>query len=97
MDKGMEKEKRSPAEGVVHTVAYNCFRPGRKSEALRLFEFNTLAFPSSSTVWHSFVAAQFDAGNKELAIRMYRKSLELKPRNKNALDRLRDLEKNKEE
>ena len=97
MYKGLEKEGRAPAERVLNAVAYNCFRNGRKSEAIRLFAFNTLAFPSSSNAWESFGEAQFDAGNKELAIRMYRKSLELNPQNKNALDKLRDLGKNKDE
>ena len=92
----LEKSGQAPGETVINAVAYNLFRNGRKSEALRLFEFNTLTFPQSWNAWDSYGEALQDTGKTELAIRSYRKSVELNPQNKTAIDKLRELEKTKD-
>ena len=92
----MEKGGQAPKETVINAVAYNLFYNGRKSEAIRLFEFNTLIFPKSWNAWDSYGEALQDSGNIELAIRSFRKSVELNPENKNAIDKIRELEKIKD-
>jgi len=64
----LEKAGQAPKETVINTVAYNLLNNGRKSEALRLIEFNPLAFPNSWNAWDSYGEALRDSGNIELAI-----------------------------
>lgn len=52
--------------------------------AVAIFSFNAEKFPGSSNVWDSLGEAYMINGEKELAIRNYKKSLELNPDNENA-------------
>lgn len=50
-------------------------------------------FPTSGNVHDSLGEAYKEAGDKERAVKAYAKSLELNPKNRNAVDRLSELTK----
>jgi cytochrome c-type biogenesis protein CcmH/NrfG len=65
----------------------------RLAEAIAVFLLNTELFPESSNTWDSLGEAYMEAGETELAIANYEKSLALDPTNSNAatmLERLRE-------
>ena len=62
-------------------------------DAVRLFQWNADLFPNSANVYDSLAEGYAARGEKELAIRNYRKSLELNPSNQDARDKLKELEK----
>ena len=62
----------------------------KSKEALRIFELNAEANPSSYT-YDSLGEACIEAGDKECAIKSFRKSLELSPDDTNATERLKKL------
>ncbi len=67
--------------------------PDRSAEAIAVFLLNTELFPESSNTWDSLGEAYMEAGETELAIANYEKSLALDPSNTNAvamLERLRE-------
>ena len=61
-------------------------------DALAIFEQNTKDYPASFNTWDSLAEAYMGKGNKELAIKYYKKSLELNPNNTNAVTQLKKLE-----
>jgi tetratricopeptide (TPR) repeat protein len=65
----------------------------RVNEAIEVFDFMVEEFPLSANAWDSRGEAYMKAGNKELAIENYKKSLELNPDNENAKKMLEQLQK----
>jgi Tfp pilus assembly protein PilF len=61
-------------------------------EALALFKINVDLFPRSFNVYDSIAEAYMNNGDNKLAIENYRKSLELNPKNDNAVTMLKKLE-----
>jgi tetratricopeptide (TPR) repeat protein len=59
-------------------------------EALRIFELNTEANPSSFT-YDSWGEACLAAGDRECALKSFRKALEISPNDTNATERLNKL------
>lgn len=59
--------------------------------AIEIFKFNTVAFPNSANAFDSLGEAYLKAGNKELAILNFEKSLKLNPKNENAEKMLKIL------
>lgn len=78
-------------EDYVNTVAYTLLRHGRPQEALPLLQFNATAHPASWNVWDSLGEGYMVLGQREEAVRCYRRSLELNPRNENGIEMLRRL------
>jgi len=62
------------------------------TEATELFKLNVQAFPGSWNAYDSLGEAYMKAGQKQLAIDNYKKSLELNPANDNAKEKLKVLE-----
>jgi tetratricopeptide (TPR) repeat protein len=81
-------------EGEINTLAYSYLQEGKVDEAIALFILNTIAFPNSANTYDSLGEAYMNAGNKELAIKNYEKSLELNPNNTNAVEQLKKLRGN---
>jgi tetratricopeptide (TPR) repeat protein len=80
-------------EKAINRYGYMFLRSnGGTDEALELFYLNAKLFPGSSRVWDSLGEGSMSAGNKDLAIEYYEKSLALNPSNENArrvLEKLR--------
>ncbi len=79
-------------EAEINTLGYELLRGGKKKEAIEILKLNAREFPASSNTYDSLGEAYMEAGEKDLAIQNYRKSLELDPKNDNARDRLKRLE-----
>jgi tetratricopeptide (TPR) repeat protein len=78
-------------EDQLNTLGYELIRAKKVQAAIRIFQLNVEAYPQSSNVYDSLGEAYVDDGNKPLAIANYRKSLELNPKNRNAVQMLQKL------
>lgn len=65
----------------------------RYDRAIGIFKVNVKEYPGSANAYDSLAGAYMKKGNNQLAIKNYRKSLELNPKNKNALKMLEKLKK----
>lgn len=64
---------------------------GKIDDAIEIFTLNVEAYPQSSNAYDSLGEAYMKNGDKELAIKNYRRSLELNPQNTNATEMLKKL------
>lgn len=79
-------------EGRLNELGYLLMRSSKLTEAIEMFKINTEMYPQSSNVYDSLGEAYLKAGNKDLAILNYKKSLELDPKNTQAIQVLKKLE-----
>jgi CubicO group peptidase (beta-lactamase class C family) len=95
---GYKKIKRErPANNVVsearlNNLGYALLGQKKTAEAIALFKVNVELYPQSSNVYDSLAEAYMINGDKQLAITNYKKSLELDPKNNNAVNMLKKLE-----
>jgi len=75
----------------VNILGYRQLGAEKVQEALQIFEANAEAYPKSFNAWDSLAEGYKKAGKKALAIKHYRKSLELNPANANAVEMLKEL------
>lgn len=80
-----------PPEGSINEAGYNHLRMNQLDRALALFRFNVELHPGSANVYDSLAEAYVKAGEKELAIQNYEKSLQLNPKNTNAARQLQQM------
>ena len=66
-------------ENDMNTLGYNLIEQHRLNEAIAAFELNTKEYPKSVNVWDSLGEAYALAGNREEAIKSYKKVLQLNP------------------
>jgi len=82
-----------PLENDLNEWAYRMMNGGGKpKEALEIFKLNVFLYPNSANVYDSVAEAYAINGNRELAIKNYKRSLELDPKNSNAAQQLKKLE-----
>jgi tetratricopeptide (TPR) repeat protein len=79
-------------EDVVIQWAYDLMEKNHLPEAIDLFKLDVQLFPSSWNAYDVLGEAYMKAGQKQLAIENYKKSLELNPANDDAKDKLKVLE-----
>lgn len=80
-----------PDENELNDWAYRVMSTDKTKEAIELFKLNVALYPDSWNVYDSLGEALLKSGNKEEAIKMYQKSVELNPYNnggKKMLERL---------
>ncbi len=80
-------------EGVLNSLGYDLLEKDRVSDAITIFKLNVEEYPKSANVYDSIAEGYAKAGNKQLAIENYKRSLELDPKNQGAIDHLKELEK----
>ncbi len=80
------------AEGRLNTLGYSLLGQKKISEAIAVFKVNVEFYPMSANVYDSLGEAYMENGDGALAIQNYKKSLELDPKNTNALQMLKKLE-----
>lgn len=85
-------DKYSLLEGEMNNVGYQFLQSGKVKEAIETFKLNVEAFPESGNVYDSLGEAYLADGNKEMAIKFYRKSVEIDPSNTNGAAILKKLE-----
>jgi tetratricopeptide (TPR) repeat protein len=73
-------------------LGYKLLDGGDKGTAIRIFELNTAQYPSSSNAFDSLGEAYQKAGKKDLAIKAYKRAIELDKNNLHARNMLRKLE-----
>ncbi len=82
--------KSDPAHRFVNTerlmneAGYFLLGEGLVAEAIRIFRLNVEAYPESWNVYDSLGEAYMEAGEKELAVENYERSLDMNPDNSNA-------------
>jgi len=79
-------------EDELNALGYQLTRANKFSDAIRIFQLNVEAYPQSSNVYDSLGEAYMDNGNKPQAIANYQKSLQLNPKNRNAVLMLEKLQ-----
>jgi tetratricopeptide (TPR) repeat protein len=78
-------------EDELNNLGYQLLRDKKFNDAIRIFQLNVEAYPQSSNVYDSLGEAYMDDGNKPQAIANYQKSLQLNPKNRNAVLMLQKL------
>ena len=90
-----ESRKNGPgaalSEAQVNSLGYLLLGKKRLGEAIEVFKMNVEEHPDSSNAYDSLGEAYMVNGDKELAVRNYRRSLELNRDNANAVEMLRRL------
>jgi CubicO group peptidase (beta-lactamase class C family) len=92
----MEAKRAQPdaalSETQINAIGYVLLQRKKIAEAIEVFKLNVQDFPQSANVYDSLAEAYMTSGDKELAIRNYRRSVELNPANTNAVEMLKKLE-----
>lgn len=78
-------------EKEMNLLGLQMFYNGYQKQGLEVLRLNTVLYPGSSNVYDSYAEGLKIAGRRQEAIFMYRKSLELNPKNKGAERALVDL------
>lgn len=89
------EERKQPAkrltEAQINSLGYALMQSKKTADAIEVLKLNVADFPASFNAYDSLGEAYINAGNKELAIQNYQKSLELNPQNQNAVQKLKKL------
>lgn len=96
LPQSIRETPRLPAgevESTIDLLGFRLLKQHRVEEAVRLFEFNTRAFPKSSKRWDSLGQAHLEAGNSKLALVNFRLASELEPWNATAKAKVDEFEK----
>src|ERR1044072_3708176 len=92
-----QPENVSVSEQRLNTLGYDLLRAKKTRESIAVFALNAELYPQSSNVHDSLGEAYAENGEKELAIKSYRRSLELNPQNTNAVEIVKKLEGEKKQ
>ena len=79
-------------EDRLNSLGYGFLRTKKLAEALAYFKLNVEFYPNSWNVYDSLAEGYMEIGEKELAIANFKKSLEMNPKNNNAVEMLKKLE-----
>ncbi len=84
----VKKEKSTnpsfnPNESELNNWAYRMSANNKLNDALEIFKLNVYLFPNSWNAYDSYAEILLKTGDKNKAIEMYRKSIELNPENEN--------------
>jgi len=80
------------AEGLLNKLGYSRLNNGDIAGAIKLFFLNAEMYPNSYNTYDSLAEAYMKNGNKQEAIKNYKRSLQLNQQNKNAEKMLKTLE-----
>ena len=79
-------------EGMLNQLGYMLLGDGQVQDAILVFERTAQEYPQSANAYDSLGEAYMKAGQKDLAIVNYKKSLQLDPGNQNAVGLLKKLQ-----
>jgi CubicO group peptidase (beta-lactamase class C family) len=80
------------SEPELNRLGYRLLQAGKQKEAIEIFKLNVAEYPKAFNTYDSLGEGYMVAGNLELAILNYKKSLELNPNNTNAVTMLKRIE-----
>lgn len=89
--KADQPNNNAVAEGRLNQLGYILLAQSKLAEAIAVFRANVELYPNSSKVYDSLGEAYMLNGDKEMARVNYKKSLELNPKNNNAVEMLKKL------
>ncbi len=78
-------------EDQLNSLGYQLIQMKKFKEAIRIFQLNIEAYPQSSNVYDSLGEGYMDDGDRALAVANYQRSLQLNPKNRNAVQMLQKL------
>ena len=78
-------------EDELNNLGYELIHTRKFPEAVRILQVNVEAYPQSADAYDSLAEAYMDDGNQPQAVVNYQKSLQLNPKNTNAVHMLRKL------
>jgi predicted membrane protein DUF2306 len=78
-------------ENELNSLGYKFIRKNEFKEAIRIFQLNVESYPKSANTYDSLAEGYMDDGENALAIANYQKSLQLNPKNRNAVVMLKKL------
>lgn len=82
-------------ENTLIQLGYHFLLAGHTEDALPVFKLEVQDYPKFWNAYDSLGEAYMKAGQKELAIENYQKSVELNPKNQNGIDYLKKLREQK--
>ena len=85
------KEPDRFKEHDLNSIGYFLLGKKKIKEAIKIFKLNVEAYPDSANGYDSLGEAYMKAGNKELAIKNYEKSVQLNPENRTGIEALKKL------
>jgi tetratricopeptide (TPR) repeat protein len=80
------------SEGSIINLGYKLMEKDEDDKALKLFKVSTELYPDAWNTHDSYGECLLKMGDKENAIKAYKKSLEIKPNNEYAIKALSELE-----
>jgi tetratricopeptide (TPR) repeat protein len=78
-------------ENEVNSLGYQLLQADKRKQAIRIFQLNVEAYPQSGNTWDSLAEAYMDDGDKAQAVANYQRSLQINPRNVNAVKMIQKL------
>jgi len=91
--KATSMDKYNFKESQLNSLGYQLLQVGKTKEAMEILKLNVEAYPNSANVYDSIGEAYMIDGNTKMAKENYQKSLELNPKNNNAIEMLEKLQK----
>lgn len=86
-----KKSEYALSENEINNLGYEYLQAGKLQEAIAVFKLNVEAFPQSFNVYDSLGEAYAAAGEKELAIKNYERSIELNSKSESGIEALKKL------
>ncbi|GAG89689.1 unnamed protein product, partial [marine sediment metagenome] len=83
------------SEKWLNNLGYDILIRYNFDDAIAIFKLNTQAYPASANTWDSLGDGYFWKGDKENAVKSYKKALAIDPNKTNSINRLKELEKQK--
>lgn len=78
-------------ENQLNSLGYHLLGKQKIKEAIEIFKLNVTTYPKYANGYDSLAEAYMRNGDEELAIKNYAKSLELNPKNTNAIEMLNKM------
>ncbi|HPR65262.1 MAG TPA: MBL fold metallo-hydrolase [Thermoanaerobaculia bacterium] len=78
-------------EGLMNTFGYYLLGKGKTEDAIKVFTLNVKEYPEAFNVYDSLAEAYMVHGEKDLAVKYYKKALEINPEFENAKRMLQRL------
>lgn len=79
------------SEDYVNGWGYTLAGQGKLNEALEIFKLNVSLYPKGANTYDSLAETYERVGNRELALKNYKRSLALNPQNTNAIEYLKKI------
>ncbi len=80
------------SEPQLNSLGYQLLALSKTKDAIEIFKLNVEMFPDSFNAYDSLGEAYFADGDKDLALKNYRKSVEMNPENENGKNAIKRIE-----